>query len=274
MRRGDKFWASERDNLYDLYWNDKKTIAEVANIYGCYPKTISEQFKKLSIKIRNSAEDRYNCKHTCNIHFFDNIDSEESAYILGFILADGHVSKQGSLMISLNRNDVDILKKINDSLGSDYPITENNSGKYVSLVISSRYITNKLNEIGLAHDKTYSLDFNKVLSNIPSGLTMHFVRGMFDGDGSISIYEYSYFKKHSYHFGYTGKYDVCRYISELFGLNTKMVDEGNGIYTCVSSNHKTILSALHSMYDEASIYMDRKKKVFDEIEHICKIEHA
>lgn len=274
MKKEDLFWAGERDNLHDLYWNQKRTIAQIANTYECSPNTISKQFKKLSINTRSSAKDRYNCKHTCNIHFFDNIDSEESAYILGFILADGHVSKQSSLIISLNHKDVDILRKINESLDSNYPITKKSSGKYVSLTISSKYLTDKLNDIGLSHNKTYSLDFNKVLSNVPSNLIMHFVRGMFDGDGSIAIYKYSYFKKHSYHFGYTGRYDVCKYVSELFGLNTKMVDEGNGIYTCVSSNHKTILSALHSMYDGASIYMDRKKKVFDEVERICKVEHA
>lgn len=32
----------------------------------------------------------------------------------------------------------------------------------------------------------------------------HFIRGMFDGDGSIRYYKYGYQKSPRYHFGYTG----------------------------------------------------------------------
>ena len=62
-------------------------------------------------------------KYNVNDNFFDNIDTEEKAYVLGFLFADGCIYKKRSqVYIKLNRKDKCILEKINTALCSNFPI--------------------------------------------------------------------------------------------------------------------------------------------------------
>lgn len=61
-----------------------------------------------------------------------------------------------------------------------------------------------LRNYGFSNTKSKMMDIALIISNVPRYLYRHLIRGMFDGDGSITIYDYPYFKKHSYHLGYTG----------------------------------------------------------------------
>ena len=66
-------------------------------------------------------------KYNKDIHYFDKIDTEEKAYILGFLATDGciAVTKNGNkrIKITLKSSDKDILEKIKNQLKSDSPIT-------------------------------------------------------------------------------------------------------------------------------------------------------
>ena len=55
--------------------------------------------------------------------FFEDIDNEEKAYILGFISADGSISKN-ELSIRLQIKDIDILYKIKNIMKSEHPVYE------------------------------------------------------------------------------------------------------------------------------------------------------
>ena len=53
--------------------------------------------------------------YTLDEKYFDKIDSQNKAYILGFIYADGSINK-GCLNITLSNKDVEILEFIKDEL--------------------------------------------------------------------------------------------------------------------------------------------------------------
>lgn len=55
-------------------------------------------------------------------------------------------------------------------------------------------------------------------------------------------------------------------------LKTKDGDEGNGIYTCRSSCRGDIIRIGHFMYDDATIYMNRKKETFERIYALAEAE--
>lgn len=115
--------------------------------------------------LRRVGKDRINNKYQVNETFFDNIDCEEKAYLLGLILSDGHVSKNGSLIFSFQKQDKDILEKMIKALESDYPIREDK--KYVHLTVSSKKLCDRLVELGFNHRKIYGFDFEKLRENIP-----------------------------------------------------------------------------------------------------------
>ena len=85
MERDNKFWKEVSDKY--LYGNI--SLTKLSKEYKIDRRTLSSYLKRVGITIVN----RQNiCKF--NEHVFDNIDSEEKAYWLGFIFADGYISSQ------------------------------------------------------------------------------------------------------------------------------------------------------------------------------------
>lgn len=84
------------------------TIIKVAELYETYPWAISRKNKELGINIRDYDEFRVNY----DVHVFDTIDSEEKAYWLGFLMADGYVRSDSNVIgIELSYVDIDHMKK-------------------------------------------------------------------------------------------------------------------------------------------------------------------
>lgn len=256
---GFEFWDNYKEQIIDLYINQNKSANSIAKEFECDPSTITRQLKRWSITIRQK---RYNAKYTLEYNFFKNIDTEEKAYLIGLLLADGHISKNDVIMLTLR--DKDIVEKYRQAIQSNAPIRKDRYGNY-QLNIRCKQMAEDLRRIGLNNQKSYSLDFNKVLSYIPKNLENHFVRGLFDGDGSIKIYKYDYVKNSQYHFGYTGLKEVVEYIKGYFDIHTKTVKESEITYTCVSSCKSTISHIYKILYNNATIYMDRKYNTFKQI---------
>lgn len=119
-------------------------------------------------------------------------------------------------MFSLLAIDVDVLIKIRTEFQSDVPIRFVRGDKYVTFCVTSKRMADDLRRIGLTNHKTFDLNIHQVLEHVPESLRRDFLRGMFDGDGSICIYKYPYFRRHTYHLGFTGLKEVCEYVEDVF----------------------------------------------------------
>lgn len=259
------YWLSQKENLQRMYYEGEMSTTEIASYYKVDNSTISNNMRRMGFILRKvKAGSRANAKYNVDTTYFDNIDSGEKAYVVGYICSDGHVSKQDTLMFGLAKNDKQVLEMINASMKSDYPIFDYKD-RYSGLNIHDTVLCQRLREIGITNNKSKLYDFEKVVNSIPHEFINDFIRGLFDGDGSICIYYYPYFNKPTYHFGFTGILKSVSFVHNYFDLGTKIVDEGNGIYTCVSSHTKKIIEAGHLMYDEASIYIPRKRETFERI---------
>lgn len=266
LKRPRAFWQSQREALHYLYVEERQSTVSIAKLYGVNPSTISSKLKLFGIPRRRVGDDcRANAKYSVDSAFFDVIDTEEKAYTLGFVLSDGHVSSRSNLMFAVKSDDEDVLHKIKTAMKSNHPIFAKSNGRYSNLMITSKRIADSLRILSLSNHKTFEYDLKRILAAVPADLHRHFLRGVFDGDGSICIYKYDYFSSHTYHFGLTGILDMCDYAKEVLNLNTKLANEGNGIYTLVSSCKADIQRIGHFLYDDATIYMDRKKKTFDRV---------
>jgi len=122
---------------------------------------------------------------------FFKIWTEEMSYLLGYIVADGCIHKRkdrkNSYVLNITSKDRDHLVRINESLHSDYPIsTKHNSQRMPcsQIQISNLEICKDLMNLGILPRKTIHLE----PISIPGQYFFDFVRGFFDGDGSVYIY--------------------------------------------------------------------------------------
>lgn len=119
--------------------------------------------------------------------YFENIDTPAKAYFLGFIAADGCIyrpndTRQGIVRINIHRQDEYILETFKRELGYDRPVSRS-QGKYSSIEVSSDKMCSDLERLGLAPRKTYG----NTVPSIDDTAMKYFIRGYFDGDGSIHI---------------------------------------------------------------------------------------
>src|SRR5690606_21393784 len=140
---------------------------------------------------------KMNKKYNFNESFFETIDTEEKAYWLGFIAADGNINDRGenkskSLHIGLSFKDKNHLLKFMININYSHLLIEIKERiinlkkrRYVRLNLNSKKMYNDLLDKGITPRKSLTL---KPPKNVPKDLVRHWIRGYFDGDGSVHIY--------------------------------------------------------------------------------------
>lgn len=127
-------------------------------------------------------------KYQINDEYFNSFISERESYLLGLIMSDGHVSnKTGRFEYTCSVRDISIIEFIKNELKSTHPIKRVSikNIEYARYVIANKKMVQNI-------IKKYSLPYsNKSKNNIripsvlPADCVSHFLRGFFDGDGSI-----------------------------------------------------------------------------------------
>ena len=148
---------------------------------------MSNVLKKLGIKIINKQN-----QVRVNEHIFDSIDTEEKAYWLGFMFADGFVlSNDNTIGLDLAEKDFTHLEKFRLFLNfiGNLKVTNTNfpNVKRVRLEFSSKYMKQILISYGCIPKKSLTLNFPNIniFNNIE--LIRHFIRGYVDGDGCLTF---------------------------------------------------------------------------------------
>jgi hypothetical protein len=124
-------------------------------------------------------------KHHVNEDYFKEIDSDEKAYWLGFIYADGNIYKN-IFGLEIQERDSNHLKKFRRALNYTGKITKRYVGMnlYCRLNFSRKNFVNNLRKYGLCDNKSFKILYP---TNIPKEFNRSFIRGVFDGDGCICI---------------------------------------------------------------------------------------
>ncbi len=212
-----------------------------------------------------------------NNDFFDIIDTEEKSYWLGFLLADGTLrpKKIGyRIDVNLAKRDYLHLKKLANIFNvgikfySSYNKRQNKYYSGYNLGFSDKKIWNDLNNKGIVYRKTYKNNSSKIFNCIPNELIRHFIRGYFDGDGTVG-----WTKKGGITSCYMG---IVSYTKGILEKTKKHILEGtgindNGIHGCISKyvlrwGGCGQLSCLFDyLYIDTTIFLERKKKKFEKI---------
>jgi len=112
-------------------------------------------------------------------NFFSKIDTEEKAYLLGWIAADGSINKSG-FNIYIHKKDIKTLTKLKNIISKQSPLKKIN---LVGFTINSRKISEDLMKLFKITDYNKSKEIS--VPEIDDKLFYHMIRGWFDGDGSI-----------------------------------------------------------------------------------------
>ncbi|UZE93329.1 MAG: hypothetical protein ACKKMV_01290 [Candidatus Nealsonbacteria bacterium] len=128
-------------------------------------------------------------KHSLKQDFFDKW-SPEMAYVLGFWFADGYMRRSGSYKIVFYAKDYEMLTKIRNVMGSSHPFYRDKRYESFQFTVYSKRLFQKLLELGGIRCKSKTMKFPKV----PFQYLPDFIRGYFDGDGSVFYTTYIHSK--------------------------------------------------------------------------------
>lgn len=178
----------ENEHNSIILWHEEGyNCTEIAEKYNVEYYIISKILKDYDYEIDQSEARKI---YSCDDKFFENIDSEEKAYWLGFIYGDGTVYGN-KIIISLKDSDKEHLEKFKTVIKFDGPIkqTQKISDDKIyygwRISISSKQIVKDLFKHGVHENKTLTLKFT---DTIPKDLERHFWRGLVDADGHIAIH--------------------------------------------------------------------------------------
>lgn len=165
-----------KTELYKLYVKQNLSSIQIAELKKIGRTTVLNYLTKFNIPKKSSGSQvKYNANHK-----FFNRWSYDMAYCLGFIASDGHVwEKRPYITIGIHKQDICVLKSIRDLISPSSKVRI--SGSKCQLCVHSKEIHKKLLDLGIDHKKT----FNLKLPKMPRKYIPHFIRGFFDGDGSI-----------------------------------------------------------------------------------------
>ena len=183
------FTEDEVMQMYEMYCN-RITTDEIGAQYNISRDSVYNLFEKYNLQIREFADSRR--EYNLNVHYFDEINTPNKAYILGLLYADG-CNKRSKYQIDLSLQECDkhILEDISKEIETDKPLqfkpykdkNPNHKDQY-KLSITNKHVSDVLCEIGMVNAKSLVLEFPESLNE---ELYPHFIRGYFDGDGCLYL---------------------------------------------------------------------------------------
>ena len=230
--------------------DDGLTRHEIAAKYKCCLSTIDKRCARAGFPQPVLAPHHRTRTVTFNTRFFRNIDTESKAYTLGFIAADGGRDRNWGIKIGLHPKDADILHKIAKAMDCSYvpKLVENNTR--VRLTFYDIDTVQDLERYGIIERKTFTLPFAQ---NVPEDMLRHYLRGIFDGDGSVGKQARLVTGSEPFYRGFLAWYE------KRYGRLPWHKQEGNK-FRLVFNRPDGVF--IRWMYDNAAIVLDRKNKLF------------
>lgn len=208
-----------------------------------------------------------------NHEFFKEINTEEKAYWLGFLYADGHIERMTEnshrISILLGKEDYEHLENLKSVLGISNKVSvrdqlDKRSGKYYGrahLRFTNKQMISDLVNLNFQYKKSERVD----PPNISKDMEKYFIRGYIDGDGWI--------RKDRGLIGFAcvserlNEY-ICKHLEESCGVNIKTINEGlrygkpffNSNVNKKSESHKV----LTYLYSDATVFLQRKMTIAKE----------
>ena len=246
------------NNALEEYMSSRISLRDLAKKYKMNRGTLSGFFLGRGVDI-------YSKKSAVNNYVFEKIETEEQAYWLGFLYADGCVSHYNSskrIELALQEQDYEHLVKFSRFVDYGGEIKYRKNQAAYRICFGSTKMYNDLVRLGCVENKSLILKYPGI-DVISYELQRHFIRGYFDGDGCLSLTmrkDYTYRKTISILGTYEFLYGLV-HLGLPFEVKNKCIkkcrdNDSNNYF--IRFNKDDSAKFLDFIYKDATVYLDRK----------------
>lgn len=196
------------------------------------------------------------------------IDTQEKAYLLGLFYSDGNIgNNQTQSRLELSLNDRDLVFHLKELFPFFY--IHYDRGTKIELGNYSKTLKDDLISNGCLPRKSFENRNNLHIPNISEELIPHFIRGYFDGDGGCTLNtQKSKVQKRVYI--YSASLPLINEIEDFMKskgiIFNNIIQSGKNIPVYKSTpSTKSYSDYYNFLYNNATIFMQRKKEVFEKI---------
>lgn len=254
-----KIWQSWENRILNRHFEERKRKELKKFLSKRSWSAILAQGERLGLRRK-----RRRPRLTVNEDYFKKWSSN-MAYILGFILADGCIIEgtydgySDSLKFGVHYQDIDILEKIKQELESEHAISIVGSAVYFCIV--SQKIVDDLKILGISYRKSLRAQVPKT----PQEYERDFIRGVIDGDGSVSINKKGYPR-----LAVCGGEKIISFTRDHFfsrldvysKVSRRTRSKNSGLYLFeIAYQGSSAQVLLDYLYPSAKLYLDRKFKL-------------
>lgn len=262
--------AEDIQTICERYRNGESMQSLAASFNRGTTKPIKRILEQSGVQLRTNDEAIH--KYHCNYHYFDQINTPNKAYILGFLYADGcnYMNDKNAtyhLQIELQRRDADILRAMMKELEYDgklreitHHYTHRKDVDTAMFYVCNHHMCDALCRVGVHPHKTYDTTWPEWM---PDELVPHFIRGLLDGDGWVGT------KKSAKIAGTRGLIEpMQKVIEQTLSIQTRLYQCPNdgGTVECYVKPRDT-LRFLGWIYKDADLKLQRK---YDRYVSMCK----
>lgn len=280
-RYGCKLEGNLIDEIVEKYKTDNYSLTELGKQYNIHRMTVANYLKKRNVEIKHVFIKNTKVYYKIDQNYFDKIDTEDKAYFLGLLYADGSYDKNHNcVVLGLKTEDREILEIFNKQLNSNKPLSvikpsksptsdKLNTGGYKLYIVGSN-ICSRLLELGIIQNKSLKLKF-PTEKQVPKILLKSFIRGYVDGDGSFSYWKSKRKGWNQASFNVVSTFDFCKdlqdYILLELGIKSTLSNRGGKLSseigrkitrTLIFSGIPKVFKMINWLYKDSTFRLNRK----------------
>lgn len=248
---------TKEKEIVDLYESGLSLARITEYVDYKSPNTIKKILINNGIQLRTRA----GFKRPFNESFFHDIDSEEKAYYLGYLMADGNVAlrenSQPVVRMELHQKDRSVLEKLKELLDTDIEVKDTRKN-CCCLRVHSRIMFNDLCSYGIVPNKTG----REILPELEEPYLKHFIRGFFDGDGWFTNTTGHNGKNKRKNLGFCGNSvmleNIMLYFESTLHTNHIKITDRESYAMLIYGSLSDVNVIADYMYNGSTIFLERK----------------
>lgn len=249
----------DEKEIIRLYNKENFSANKIGKLFNVDVKTITNRLRENNIDIKKKYR-----KYLINENYFEKIDTEQKAYWLGFLIADGYNSGK---FIRVDIQDEGHLEKFRNEIyiNNDMPVRKKkniiNNKDIFYLTIQDPKILNDVEKLGVVNKKSMITKY----PDIGSEYDKYFIRGIFDGDGCLTYSMDGNYRR--YTFSIVGSYYLMKSLQSIISENNVNVRfrKMKTIYEIYIRGNRQIIKVLDWLYEETNIHLNRKYEKYKEM---------